>query len=88
VQIALVRVMTDGATLADLDSVDVIELCHIVGWSRRILESIMAHLDLPGVRRFLLVSRHTDGWQERLGCQALARFDIDLKIDRRGRNRE
>ncbi|MCV2353091.1 GNAT family N-acetyltransferase [Paucibacter sp. B2R-40] len=55
-QIGFARVITDGATFAYLGDVFVLPEHQGRGYSKRLMEAVMAHPDLQDLRRFLLVT--------------------------------
>lgn len=56
-QIGFARAVTDGATFAYLADVYVLESHRGRGLGRWLVECVMAHPDLQGLRRFMLVTR-------------------------------
>jgi GNAT superfamily N-acetyltransferase len=56
-QVGFARVVTDKATFAYLADVYVLEAHRGKGLSKRLLEFILAHEDLQGLRRFLLFTK-------------------------------
>lgn len=55
-QIGFARVVTDGATFANLVDVFVLPELRGHGYSKRLMEAVMAHPDLQGLRRFTLAT--------------------------------
>src|SRR5688572_24815122 len=53
-QVGFARVVTDAATFAYLGDVFVLSPYRGRGLGRRLLEAVMAHPDVQGVRRFML----------------------------------
>lgn len=68
-QIAFARVITDRATFAYLSDVFVVPEEQGKGISKRLVEAILAHPELQGLRRFLLVTKDAHGLYERYGFQ-------------------
>ena len=66
-QVGFARVITDLATYAYLSDVFVIEAYRRRGLSKWLLECIIAHPDLQGLRRFALFTRDARGLYERYG---------------------
>ena len=56
-QVGFARVITDGATFAYLADVFVAEAHRGQGLSKKLMEVILAHPQLQGLRRFVLVTR-------------------------------
>jgi len=71
-QIGLARVVTDRATFAYLCDVYVLEEFRGRGLGRRLLEHVLAHPDLQGLRRFSLITRDAHGLYAELGFRPLA----------------
>ena len=61
VQIGFARVVTDRATFAYLCDVYVLESHRGRGFGKWLIEAVMAHADLQGLRRFQLVTRDAHG---------------------------
>lgn len=66
-QIAFARVITDRATFANLVDVFVLPEQRGQGHSKRLMEAIMAHPDLQGLRRFTLATGDAHGLYARFG---------------------
>ena len=66
-QIGFARVITDKATFAYLADVFVLEGWRGRGLSKWLLETILAHPDLQGLRRFCLGTRDAQGLYARYG---------------------
>jgi GNAT superfamily N-acetyltransferase len=84
-QIGLARVVTDRATVAYLADVFVLDAYRGRGLSKWLMEIVVAHPALQGLRRFLLNTRDAHGLYERFGFTAPAcpewsmeRFDPDV----------
>lgn len=69
-QVGFARAITDLATYAYLSDVFVIEPYRKRGLSKWLLECILAHPDLQGLRRFALFTRDAQGLYERYGFTA------------------
>ncbi len=87
-QIGLARVITDRATFAYLCDVYVLEEYRGRGLGRWLMESVMAHPDLAGLRRFSLVTRDAHALYAPLGFTPLAQPDRHMEIARPGMYRE
>ncbi len=72
-QIGFARVVTDGATFAYLCDVFIVSDARGQGHSLRLLEAVLAHPRLAGLRRFMLATSTAAPLYERLGFSALAR---------------
>ena len=60
-QVGLARVVTDRATFGYLCDVYVLETHRGQGLGKWLIETVMAHPDLQGLRRFQLVTRDAHG---------------------------
>jgi GNAT superfamily N-acetyltransferase len=72
-QVGFARVVTDRATFAYLADVFVLDAYRGRGLSKRLMAFIMAHPDLQGLRRFMLLTRDAHGLYEQYGFKASAR---------------
>ena len=75
-QVALARVVTDRATYAWLADVFVIETHRGMGISAALMDAVIAHPDLQGLRRFSLVSSSAPGLYARYGFTPLVKPEI------------
>lgn len=66
-QVGFARVVTDGATFAYLADVFVLEAERGQGLGRWLVESILAHPGLQGLRRWLLGTRNAHGLYRKVG---------------------
>jgi GNAT superfamily N-acetyltransferase len=82
-QVGFARVITDRATFAYLSDVFILEAHRGRGLSKRLMEAIMTHPDLQGLRRFVLSTRDAHGLYEQFGFGPLANPDRMLEILRR-----
>lgn len=71
-QIGMARVVSDFATFAWLCDVFVDERYRGQGISKWLLETVLAHPDLQGLKRFLLVTRDAHSLYARYGFTPLA----------------
>lgn len=74
-QIGFARVVTDRATFAYVCDVFVLPGERGQGAARRLVEAILVHPDLQGLRRMALVTRDAKGLYERAGFAAIAHPD-------------
>ena len=79
-QVGFARVVTDKATFAYLADVYVLEEHRGQGLSKRLVETIQAHPDLQGLRRFLLATRDAHGLYAQFGFRPLAAPDRMMEI--------
>lgn len=66
-QVGFARVITDRATFAYLADVFLLEAHQGQGLSKRLMNEIMAHPQLQGLRRWLLATRDAHGLYEQFG---------------------
>ena len=83
-QIGLARVITDRATFAYLCDVYVLEEYQGQGLGRWLMQTVMSHPDLQGLRRFSLVTRTAHPLYAPLGFAPLARPENHMEILRPG----
>ena len=79
-QLGFARVITDKASFAYLADVYVLEEHRGQGLSKRLLEQILAHPDLQGLRRVLLATADAHGLYAQFGFKALAAPDRMMEI--------
>jgi GNAT superfamily N-acetyltransferase len=84
VQVGLARVVTDRATYAYLCDVYVLESHRGLGLGKWLIETVMAHPDLQGLRRFQLVTRDAHGLYSRHGFAAPAHPERHMEIFKHG----
>jgi GNAT superfamily N-acetyltransferase len=83
-QIGLARVITDGATYAYLCDVYVLAEMRGKGLGIWLMECVMAHPDLQGLRRFSLVTRDAHELYRPFGFTEIARPEAHMEISRPG----
>ena len=74
-QVGFARVATDRATFAYLADVFVLPTHRGRGLSKLLMETIIAHPDLQGLRRWVLITRDAHGLYARYGWKPLAKVD-------------
>lgn len=79
-QVGFARVITDYATFAYIADVFVIPAHRGRGVSKLIMQAIMAHPDLQGLRRFLLATKDAHGLYAQFGFQPLAQPEAFMTI--------
>ncbi|GAB3352479.1 GNAT family N-acetyltransferase [Lysobacter tyrosinilyticus] len=72
-QVAFARVVTDRATFANLVDVFVLPECRGLGFSKQLMDAVMTHPDLQGLRRFTLATGDAHGLYARYGFLAPSR---------------
>jgi GNAT superfamily N-acetyltransferase len=79
-QVGFARVVTDKATFAYLADVYVLPEHRGHGLARRIMEQVMAHPDLQGLRRMMLGTRDAHGLYAMFGFKPLAIPDRMMEV--------
>ena len=74
-QVGFARLVTDRATFAYLADVVVLEPHRGRGLSRALMELILAHPEVQGLRRWLLATRDAHGLYRKFGFDPLAKPD-------------
>lgn len=84
-QVGFARVVTDCASFAYLCDVFIIEECRGRGLSKWLMETILAHPDLQGLRRFCLMTRDAHGLYGQFGFTPMPDPTKYLeRVDRQG----
>jgi len=81
-QIGFARVITDQATFGYLADVFVLEAYRGRGLSRWLMECIVGHPDLQGLRRWILLTRDAHGLYRQFGFTPLAAPERYMEIHR------
>jgi GNAT superfamily N-acetyltransferase len=79
-QVGFARVVTDKASFAWLCDVYVLEAHRGQGLSKRLVEQILAHPELMGLRRFLLGTLDAHGLYAKVGFKPLAAPERMMEI--------
>ena len=82
-QVGFARVITDQATYAYLSDVYVLESHRGRGLSKWLMEVIMSHPSLQGLRRFALSTRDAHGLYRQFGFEPVASPERQMEIMRR-----
>ncbi|HEX2644399.1 MAG TPA: GNAT family N-acetyltransferase [Thermoanaerobaculia bacterium] len=83
-QVGFARVITDSATFAYLADVFILESHRGRGLSRRLMDAIVAHPSLQGLRRWMLATRDAHGLYSRYGFKPLAAPDRMMELHNPG----
>jgi GNAT superfamily N-acetyltransferase len=83
-QVGFARAITDRATYAYLADVYVLDAHRGRGLARLLMECVMAHPALQGLRRFSLVTRDAHGLYERFGFAPVEDTGWHMEIRRTG----
>jgi len=79
-QVGFARAITDRATFAYLSDVYVLDEYRGRGLGLWLVETVLAHPDLQGLRRWTLATRDAHGLYERVGFTALDKPDRFMEI--------
>lgn len=79
-QAGFARVVSDYATFAYLADVFVLEAHRGLGLSKALMDIIMAHPDLQGLRRFCLGTRDAHKLYERYGFKVIQKPELFMEI--------
>ena len=82
-QVGFARVISDYATFAYLADVFILEEYRGRGLSKQLMDAIMAHPDLQGLRKFLLATRDAHGLYAQYGFKPLAMPDRVMEINKK-----
>ena len=83
-QVGFARAVTDRATFAYLCDVYVLDSHRGRGLARRLVETLLAHPELQGLRRWALVTRDAHGLYAKLGFQPISAHRNWMEIARPG----
>lgn len=83
-QVGFARVITDRATFAYLCDVYVLEEQRGAGLGRWLMEAVMSHPEVQGLRRWLLMTRDAHGLYAQQGFTPLAKPESAMEIARPG----
>jgi GNAT superfamily N-acetyltransferase len=81
-QVGFARVITDYATIAYLGDVFIVPEHRGKGLSKRLMEEVIAHPDLQGLRRWILLTADAHGLYSQFGWQAVAHPERYMEITR------
>jgi len=83
-QIGFARVITDQATFAYLADVFILPEHRGQGLSKALVATVLAHPDLQGLRRWMLVTADAQGLYEQLGFKGVPQPERHMEIHRPG----
>jgi GNAT superfamily N-acetyltransferase len=83
-QVGFARVVTDRATFAYLCDVFVVERARGIGVGKALVEAVVAHPDLQGLRRVLLATRDAHALYARYGFAPLTGPERFMEVYRPG----
>lgn len=79
-QVGFARIISDYATIAYLGDVFIIPEHRGKGLSKRLMETIMAHPDLQGLRRWILLTGDAHGLYRQFGWKPVANPDLYMEL--------
>ncbi|SJL82884.1 GNAT family N-acetyltransferase [Vibrio palustris] len=79
-QVGFARLITDQATFAYLADVFIVENHRGKGLSKYLVESIVSHPELQGLRRMVLATRDAHGLYAQYGFQPIENPDVLMQI--------
>jgi GNAT superfamily N-acetyltransferase len=79
-QIGYARVITDYATIAYLGDVYVLPEHRGMGLSKWLMEAVMTHPDLQGLRRWILLTSDAHGLYEKYGWKKIAKPELYMEL--------
>jgi GNAT superfamily N-acetyltransferase len=79
-QVGFARVITDRATIAYLGDVFILPVYRNRGLSKWLMECVMSHPDLQGLRRWILATRDAHGLYEKFGFTALKKPELFMEL--------
>ena len=79
-QIGFARVISDQATIAYLGDVFVLPEYRGKGLAKWLIECVVSHPELQGLRRWILATRDAHGLYERFGFTPLKRPEIFMEL--------
>jgi len=79
-QVGLARVITDSATYAYLCDVYILEAHRGKGLAKWLMQCVMAHPALQGLRRFTLATRDAQGLYRQFGFRELSKPESKMEI--------
>lgn len=79
-QVGFARIISDFATIAYLGDVFIISSHRGLGLSKWLMEAILSHPDLQGLRRWILVTADVHGLYEKYGFKKLANPDRYMEL--------
>jgi GNAT superfamily N-acetyltransferase len=83
-QVGFARVISDRATFAYLCDVYVLEEHRGHGLGKWLIDEVVAHPELAGLRRFVLATRDAHGLYARHGFKPLTRPEVFMEVVRPG----
>jgi GNAT superfamily N-acetyltransferase len=79
-QVGFARVISDRATIAYLGDVFVLPEHRGLGLAKWLMECVMSHPELQGLRRWVLATRDAHGLYRQFGFTPLAKPDVFMEL--------
>lgn len=79
-QIGFARVISDFATIAYLGDIYILENYRGQGLSKKLMDTVMAHPKLQGLRRWILLTSTADWLYEKYGFNKLPKPEIYMEL--------
>ena len=79
-QVGFARVITDTATFAYLADVYIVDEHRGKGLSKMLVETIVNHAELQGLRRFMLATSDAHGLYQQYGFSSMSRPEMMMEI--------
>jgi N-acetylglutamate synthase-like GNAT family acetyltransferase len=79
-QIGFARVISDFSTIAYLGDIYVLNEYRGEGLSKKLMESVMSHPDLQGLRRWILLTSTADWLYEKYGFKKLPKPELYMEL--------
>lgn len=79
-QIGFARVISDFSTIAYLGDIYVLDNYRGQGLSKKLMKAVMEHLDLQGLRRWILLTSTADWLYEKYGFKKLPKPEIYMEL--------
>jgi GNAT superfamily N-acetyltransferase len=83
-QIGFARIISDFATITYLGDVFIIDSHRGLGLSKWLMEVVLSHPDLQGMRRWMLVTADAHGLYEKFGFKKLAKPESYMELHNPG----
>ncbi|NOT94291.1 GNAT family N-acetyltransferase [Ferruginibacter sp.] len=79
-QIGLARVISDYSTIAYLGDIYILENYRGLGLSKKLMNAVMSHPNLQGLRRWILLTSTADWLYEKYGFTQLPKPEIYMEL--------
>lgn len=79
-QVGFARVVTDKATFAYLGDVFILDAYRGLGLSKLLMDAVVSHPDIQGLRRFMLATSDAHSLYSKYGFQSVENPEVFLQI--------